>query len=156
MGLSGIFLKKRQEIEYPRIVEEIVSILNRIGYICYCEQDQFTFSRINFDCSIITVLESENSEKQFLMYVHGQEDEIHGSTFDWIRKGGCLNPVINIENFHDCEDMLLRFAYEYFKKFPNDIFWDDLDWYYTKADIERIMNRPYDKDWCYKNPKDCF
>lgn len=153
MGLSGVFLKKRQEIEFPQIVEEITKMLNRIGYIYRCEYVKSKFT--NRDYCIITVLEKKNSEKQFLMYVF-EQDEDEDTIFDWIRKGGCLNQVINIENFHDCEDMLLRFAYEYLNKFPNDIFWDDLDWYYTKADIERIMNRPYDKDWCYKNPKDCF
>ena len=153
MGLLGGFLKKRQEIEYSKIVEDVIEILDTIGYIHHCEHLKGTFKNYNYDYFSINTWKYENREEELLMYVDGKEDEFEPS-FDWIRQGADLYRIIYIENFHDCEDMLLRFAHEYFKKFPDDIFYDELDWYYTKEDIDEIMKRPFDKDWCYKNPKD--
>lgn len=160
MGLSGIFLKRRQEIEYPQIMEDVIQMVENIGYIHRrCERYQGTTKgksekyEYDYDYFTINIIESEHSEKEFLMYVEGKEDGFEPS-FDWIRQGADLYRIIYIENFQDCEDMLLRFAHEYLNKFPNDIFWDDLNWYYTKEDIDEIMKRPFDKDWCYKNPKD--
>lgn len=159
MGLSGGFLKEKREIEYPQIMEDVIQIVENIGYIhLCCERYQGTregkFRIYYYDYFTINILEDENSEKEFLMYIFGKEDEKYDSTFDWIRKGVDLTHVINIEDFSGREDMLLRFAHEYLKKFPNDIFYDELDWYYTKEDIDEIMKRPFDKNWCYKNPKD--
>lgn len=152
MGLSGIFLKRRQEIDYPQIMEDIIQILNDIGYIYYCEREKGTIESINYeyDCFRVNVWETENSEKQWLMYIYGKEDERLKPTFDWIRKGAELNRVIIIEDFSRCEDMLLRFAHGYLKRFPEDIFFDELDWYYTKVDIDTIIKKPFDKSWCYK------
>ncbi|MCM1500694.1 MAG: hypothetical protein NC124_19705 [Clostridium sp.] len=154
MGISGVFLKKEEEIDYPQIAEDIIQVLNDIGYSYYCEHRKGIIKDINreYDHFQINVWETENFEKQWLMYVYGKEDENLKPTFDWIEKGAELARVIIIEKFSECEDMLLRFAHGYFKTYPDDFFWDELDWYYTKADIDAIMAEPFDKNWCYKKP----
>ena len=84
--------------------------------------------------------------------IYGKSEEVYDTMFDWIKKGACLNQIISIEDFNNCEDMLLRFVYEYMKLSPNDIFYDELDWYYTKADIDKIVSNSFNKNWCYILP----
>ena len=60
--------------------------------------------------------------------------------------------MIVIENFSDCEKILLDFLYEYFRLNPNDYFFDESNWFYTYEDIIKIRQNEFDIDWCYKNP----
>lgn len=57
---------------------------------------------------------TENT-RNFLMYTYNKSESIYDNDFDWIQKNKCLNQIINIENFSECEDILLRFVYEYLK-----------------------------------------
>jgi len=35
----------------------------------------------------------------------------------------------------------------------HDIFYDELKWYYTFSNIEKIAkSEKFDSEWCYKNP----
>lgn len=86
------------------------------------------------------------------MYIYNKSDSIYDHNFDWIKKDKCLNQVINIENFSECEDIMLKFVYEYLKLNKEDIFYDELKWYYTFQDIQKIYNSLFDEEWCYKPP----
>ena len=40
-------------------------------------------------------------------------------------------------------------------KYPEAKLWIEEDWFYTLEDLKKIeKNKPFDMDWCYKNPKD--
>lgn len=47
---------------------------------------------------------------------------------------------------------LEAFLYEYLKLNPEDIFWDELDWFYTYEDIVKIKQKEFNPYWCYENP----
>lgn len=84
------------------------------------------------------------------MQIYSNDDCL--DRFDWILSGGHLIRAIIIEDFNECEKILLDFLYEYFKLNPEDYFWDELDWYYTQEDIIKLKKEEFDSDWCYKNP----
>lgn len=152
MGQSGIFLKEKQELVLEKLVESVKLALDKTGYLYLCEYESGWAANDKYEYYCMSVREDKGSEKGFLMYLYGKSKDVYDLEFDWIREGACLNQAVNIEDFYGCEDMLLRFAHEYLKIFPEDIFWDEMDWYYTKADIDYIVCGQYDENWCYMNP----
>lgn len=154
MGIAGMFLREREKIELYQIVDEVKQIVDAIGYVYKrCLYHEFK-SKYESDYFTINIYEHEGSERQLLVYIFDKENrDEYNSTFDFVKKGAGLEQIINFENFSEHEDMLLKFAYEYFKRFPDDFFYDELDWYYTKADIDAIVEKPYDWRWCYRRPE---
>ncbi|MFF2450524.1 hypothetical protein ACFVSW_26115 [Neobacillus sp. NPDC058068] len=68
-----------------------------------------------------------------------------------------LYQVGTIEDVHGVEELVFRFIYNYLKINPDDYFWvADYDWVYSWEDMQKLKSRPYDSDWCYKNPKLIF
>lgn len=155
MGLSGILLKRKDDIEPLKTIEDIktaaqkADLLIIVNNIIYREDGIFDYTTAN----VANTFEEIDGEEQLLMYIYGKSENIFDTQFDFIIKNGLLNQVINIENFHDCERILLDFVYEYMKLNQNDIFWDEMKWFYSFKDIEIIHSQEFDKEWCYKKPK---
>lgn len=63
--------------------------------------------------NIANTFEEADNQQQMLLYVYNSSEDDSAEEFDWILNGGNLIQVINIENFHDCEKILLDFLYEY-------------------------------------------
>ena len=45
--------------------------------------------------------------------------------------------------------MVLEILFEYLKFHPDDIFYNEVEWDYTKRDIDEIYLKPSKKDWWY-------
>ena len=148
MGQSGIILKEKKDIIFEEILSNVKKALENAGYHYICDTEKGCFKSFEYESNTICVQDRQNPERGYLMYLYGKSEEVYDTMFDWIKKGACLNQIISIEDFNNCEDMLLRFVYEYMKLSPNDIFYDELDWYYTKADIDKIVSNSFNKNWC--------
>ncbi len=146
MGLGGIILRKKDKMNLEETKKLMGAIFEKKGYF-YGMTEHKNSDRKYYTCG---VSEYQGSEKGFVMYLKGEHDPFDEGKFDFIECD--LGKVLHIEDISDSEDMLLRILYEYFKVHPNDYFFDDLDWYYTKKEIDRIYNSDDWEDWPYKNP----
>lgn len=151
MGSAGFILREKGKNVFEETLENVKISLKRAGYIYLYEYQKGNCKGIEYECHTISVRENDTSENGFLMYIYGPDDD-DSEEFDWIRKGICLNDVVFIENFSDCEEMLLNFVDEYLKICPEDIFWNELDWFYTYEDIVKIKQKEFNPYWCYENP----
>lgn len=156
MGLAGILLKKRELVDVQKIVNDLensalqVGLEFRNGIDCEKNEDgSFNYLSAN----IANTFKEVEHQQQMLMYIYNISDDDYLQEFDWIEKGKNLIQIINIEDFQGCEKILLDLLYEYFKRNPEDYFWNELDWYYTYDDIARIKKNEFDPAWCYKNPR---
>lgn len=157
MGLSGILLKRKDEINPLKLIEDIKVAAEKAGLFvkindnCIFKDDgSFRYTTAN----ITNTLEDVDERLELLMYVYGESESVYDKEYDWIIRNGLLNQVINIEDFDGCEKILLDFVYEYMELNPNDIFWNELKWFYKYKDIALIHKQAFDREWCYKNPED--
>lgn len=144
MGLSGMILRKINDIEIESAKNKIVDILNFLNY---------SYS-ISYETKIdkhyvLGVNEFLGSDKGFVMYIY-DKPRFDDGDFEWICKE--VDVVALIEDIYCCGDMILKILYEYFKDNPSDFFYDDFKWFYTKEDIDKIYNSSDWEDWCYKKP----
>jgi hypothetical protein len=155
MGLSGMLLKQKDEIIPKKLIEDIKLAAQSAELILivsdkthYKEDGSFDFTTAN----LANTFEEMDGQEEFLMYICGKSENIFDAEYDFIIENGKLNRVVIIDEFHGSEKILLDFVYEYLKLNPNDIFWYDMDWYYSLDDIEIINGREFDRDWPYKKP----
>ena len=98
--------------------------------------------------------DKDKDDNEFLMYAFNDIDDMIDGRYDFIDEKKNYQQCLNIESFVSSK-MLLKFIYEYMKLNRDDIFYDELEWYYTFEDIEKIVNmNTYDAEWCHKNPID--
>ena len=146
MGLDGLILRKKDKMNLEETKKLMSSILDKLGYY-YGMSEKNKRGRKFYTCG---VSEYQGSEKGFVMYLYGEQDPFDEGQFDFIECD--LGKVLHIEDISGSEDMILKILYEYFKVNPNDYFYNILDWYYTKKEIDRIYNSDDWEDWPYKNP----
>ena len=140
MGLTGSIFRKKELLSFKETKIITIEILESLKYMVdIMDEDYFTIS-VNKD------------DIGFVMYIYSKPHEADEYNFSYIDSG--ITRAIDIENISECEEMILRFLKEYFKYFPNDYFDDDLDWYYTKKDIDEAFKNGDFHEWCYKPPKD--
>lgn len=59
-----------------------------------------------------------------------------------------------VEDYNLNEEILLKFSYEFIKIYKDIKLWTEFDWFYELNDLEKIIEKPFDNEWCYKNPTD--
>ncbi len=146
MGSSGMVLRKTKELELKKTKKRVISIIKSLGYaydICNEDLDVEGYCTISIGNNL-------NFDRGFVMWLYGKPDLADQDNFKWIDSD--LNQVINIEDISGRIDMILKFLHKYFKYYPNDYFNNELDWFYTKEDIDRIYNGSDWEYWCYKKP----
>ena len=145
MGLTGSILRKSEMLSFKETKKIAVEILESLNYrIMLWNQDM---KGENY----CTISANKDDDIGFVMYIYGEVSEADEYNFSYIDSG--ITRAIDIENISECEEMILRFLKEYFKYFPNDYFDDDLDWYYTKKDIDEAFKNGNFHEWCYKPPR---
>ncbi len=93
-----------------------------------------------------------NSSKQICLNIYDEPYQFQLEQFDWDILHKDYFNAISLEFFVENEDLLLKIIYPLLKAYPQAKLWCDNDWFYTSADLEKIVNKPFDKYWCYKNP----
>ena len=145
MGLTGSIFRKKELLSFKKTKKIAVKILKSLKYRVEILNEYI----IEDDYCTISV--NKNDNIGFVMYIYGKSSEADEYNFSYIDSG--ITRAIDIEDISECEEMILRFLKEYFKYFPNDYFDDDLDWYYTKKDIDEIFKNGDFHEWCYKPPR---
>jgi hypothetical protein len=147
MGLSGIFLRKNEELRKTDITEVkslFTGICEKLGYAVKFPE-RFYYGKTSCVCS---VAEGSGSEKSFVMWLYSDTDAV--PEYDKIAPD--LSSVAIIESISGCEEMIFNILREYFELFPEDYFCDELQWYYTKRSIDRIAQGTDRVDWLYQHP----
>ena len=146
MGLTGSILRKSEMLSFKETQKIVVEIFESLKYRIKLWNEDLRGK------DYCTVSVNKNDSIGFVMYIYGEVSEADEYNFSYIDSG--ITRAIDIEDIFECEEMILRFLKEYFKYFPNDYFDDDLDWYYTKKDIDEAFKNGDFHEWCYKPPKD--
>jgi len=149
MGISGMFLRKINGEKLPVVKKEIIQILNELHY-CYYDWKN---DEIGEDYCIISVdngLE-ENNEKSFVMYLYGLYHAKENWKLKWISDN--LQCVVDIEDIKYCNEMIIEILYRYMKLHPDTIYYDEMDWFYTKQDIDKNYMCCDHINWKYKTTK---
>lgn len=145
MGLTGSIFRKKDLLSFKETKEIAIKILKSLKYRIKLWNEDLKGK----DYCTISV---NKDDIGFVMYIYGKVSAADEYNFSYIDSG--ITRAIDIEDVSRCEEMILLFLKEYFKYFPNDYFDDDLDWYYTKEDIDRAFKKGDFHEWCYKPPKD--
>lgn len=153
MGVSGLILKKKENTSIYKLLHDLRLSAERAGLEARIRSELYEDDidgGVYTTANIADTYEDIPEAQQWLMYIYSDDDCL--DRFDWILKGGHLIRSIIIEDIGDCEKILLDFLYEYLKLNPEDIFWDELDWFYTYEDIVKIKQKEFNPYWCYEKP----
>ncbi len=151
---TGLILKKREDVEFDRLLHDIKLAADRAGLEARIDSN----AKVDFGKEVYTegniadTFEDIPGAEQWLMYIHS-DDEWGFFEYGDIRAEEGLIRVVFIEDAPDCKNILLDFLFEYFKLNPKDYFWTDgAGWHYTYEDIKRFKQNDFDPDWCNKDP----
>lgn len=152
MASSGFILKKRGDIEFKALISDINQAARRAGLESRIDPHVHELcDEIYMWGNIANSYEDIPEAQQWGMYLYVNDKDTH--RFDHVIKNGNLVRVIVIERISDCEKILLDFLFEFFKLNPEDYFWTEgVKWHYTYEDIVKIKQKPFDPNWCYKDP----
>lgn len=149
MGVSGSILKRKDDIDIERLINDINLAANRAGLETTMDEKVYSKDRKEFKYVTFNIFDF-NREHDVLLYLFNVSEYDYDEEFDWIAPGDKLIHIINIEDFDTCEKLMLDFIYEYLSINRRDIFWDEQDWYYNYDSIRSIKCKEFDNEWCYK------
>lgn len=154
MASSGFILKKKENVEFSKLINNIKLATDRAGLEVRIDADIYEDA---FDGGVYTMgsiadtYEDIPEAQQWCMYICSNDRDLN--RFGHIIKEENLIRVIFIERISECEKILLDFLFEYFRLNPNDYFLvEEYEWYYTYGDIRKIKQNAFDPLWCYKDP----
>lgn len=161
MGLSALILvKKHSNIVIGEVIKDIEEI---------CKKNSYYFSsnakRYNADGKLEYVYANlsdvpfiENLDRQICF---GIFDENYNKNYNYIdldfnekNDENLFYRLIIIEDFCENEDLLLKFTYEFLEKYKDAKLYTEFEWFYTVYDLNKIINSPYDNEWCYVSPNE--
>ena len=140
-----MILPKKADINLPTLKSELFGIFDSLAYEYY-DWDEVLKGK-HYNSISVGKRESSIDDESLIIYIYNTFDPKESIQFNWI--GEKLNLIILIENISECKDMVLEILFEYLKFHPDDIFYNEMEWYYTKRDIDEIYLKLSKKDWCY-------
>ena len=154
MSSTGVILKKKEDVEFNRLLHDIKLAADRAGLEARIDSD---INEDEYDGGVYTTgniadtYEDIPGAQQWLMYIYSDDEAFF--EYGDIREEEGLIRVVFIDNAPDCDRILLDFLFEYFKLNPNDYFWlDGAKWHFTYEDIRKLKQNKYDPNWCNKDP----
>lgn len=146
MSTSGMILKKVANFNPLGTLKEISYIMDSLGFN-YCV-DPIATDSSDFQVGI----NDPTCNADFCIYIldRPKPEYMKDDDFSWISPN--LYVAIQIEDLYDCEDSVLKILHKYFSLHPNEYFYAEESWYYTKENIDRIYESGDWYFWCYKNP----
>ena len=143
MGISGMFLRKITNERLSLIKKEIIDILESLSYNYYDWNENL--KEENY-CSISV----DYNECGFIMYLYELQNSKENWHINWIDNN--LTEVVIIEDIKYSE-MILEILHKYMQIHPDTIYYTEMDWYYTKEDIDKIYVSNDHIHWKYKTMK---
>ena len=154
MSSTGIILKKKEDVEFARLLHDIKLASDWAGLEARIDSNVHEAKYHGGVCTtgnIANTFEDIPEAQQWLMYIYSDDSGFF--EYGDIREEEGLIRVVFIDDAPDCDRILLYFLFEYFKLNPNDYFWTDgAEWYFTYEDIKKIKQNKYDPNWCNKDP----
>ena len=154
MSSTGIILKRKEDVEFDRLLLDIKLAAVRAGLEARINSNvkEHFGKEVYTTGNIADTFEDIPGAQQWHMYIYS-DDEWGFFEYGDISVEEGLIRVIFIEDAPDCNNILLDFLFEYFKLNPKDYFWTDgAQWHYTFNDIKKIKQHSYDPNWCNKDP----
>lgn len=111
MGVSGSILKRKDDIDIERLINEINLAANRAGLETTMDEKVYSKDRKEFKYVTFNIFDF-NREHDVLLYLFNVSEYDYDEEFDWIAPGDKLIHIINIEDFDTCEKLMLDFIYE--------------------------------------------
>lgn len=143
MGISGMFLRKITNERLSLIKKEIIDILESLSYNYYDQNENLKGENY---CSISV----DYNEYGFIMYLYELQNSKENWHINWIDNN--LTEVVIIEDIKYSE-MILEILHKYMQIHPDNIYYTEMDWYYTKEDIDKVYNSNDHIHWKYKTMK---
>lgn len=143
MGISGMFLRKITNERLSLIKKEIIDILESLSYNYYDWNENLKGENY---CSISV----DYNECGFIMYLYELQNSKENWHINWIDNN--LTEVVIIEDIKYSE-MILEILHKYMQIHPDTIYYTEMDWYYTKEDIDKVYNSNDHIHWKYKTMK---
>ena len=143
MGISGMFLRKITNERLSLIKKEIIDILESLSYNYYDWNENLKGENY---CSISV----DYNECGFIMYLYELQNSKENWHINWIDNN--LTEVVIIEDIKYSE-MILEILHKYMQIHPDTIYYTEMDWYYTKEDVDKVYNSNDHIHWKYKTMK---
>ena len=143
MGVSGMFLRKINGEKLSIVKKEIIDILESLSYNYYDWNENLKGENY---CSISV----DYNECGFIMYLYELQNSKENWHINWIDNN--LTEVVIIEDIKYSE-MILEILHKYMQIHPDTIYYTEMDWYYTKEDIDKIYVSNDHIHWKYKTMK---
>lgn len=157
MGLSTSILFELNS--YIPIDEFIIKLAEG----CKIEKLSFRISDERYDkdgnlkyCWATVGREEETEEyKDMYMSIYNEKNNVEYNIveLDIVSEYKEYFRMVNIEEIYGYEYMALKFCYIVLKLYPQAKVWIEENWFYTLEDLEKIRQKPFDKNWCYEKPK---
>ena len=149
MGISGMFLRKINGEKLSVVKKELIEILNELHYSYY----DFKNDENGKDYCIVSIDNGlqGNNQKSFVVYLYGLYNAKENWKLKWINNN--LRCVIDIEDIKDCNEMIIEILHRYMKLHPDTIYYTEMDWFYTKEDIDKNYAENDHINWKYKTMK---
>ena len=94
-------------------------------------------------------------DRQLVFSVYDEPYDFRLHELSWENNGQEYFQAIIVDYFENNEDLLFKIMLAVLLEYPQAKLWMEEDWCYTLEDLKKIeKNKPFDMDWCYKNPKD--
>ena len=162
MGTSGHILTNIETYDPIKCIKDVKLAIINAGL--YTKNDVFTHKLDNnfvyYDINIFDKTAFYSDENDYLNL--GEEIILNIDSIDtaekdnWTTNNDNINKlyrVIYLDHISDNETIAFKFVYEFLKLNPNNCLWTEYDWVYTLSDMEKLKQRPFDPDWCYKDPR---
>ena len=138
-----MFLRKITNERLSLIKKEIIDILESLSYNYYDWNENLKGENY---CSISV----DYNECGFIMYLYELQNSKENWHINWIDNN--LTEVVIIEDIKYSE-MILEILHKYMQIHPDTIYYTEMDWYYTKEDIDKIYVSNDNIHWKYKTMK---
>lgn len=149
MGVSGCILKRKEDIDVNKSIEDIKMSAVRAGLLSEMNKKEYSKDSKIFRYVTFNIYDKEKKH-EILLYLFNVTEQETSVDFNWMIHDSNLIHIINIEDFDSSEKLVLDFIYEYLFLNRKDIFWDEQEWFYDYDSIKEIKNRQFDNEWCYK------
>lgn len=158
MGMSVFILSEEQSyIPIDKLILDLNGVCTRLGFALssgikvFDDNDKLK----HYSVGISSPDHYQNDEQNNISVdIYDEPFDYQYRDFNWTDDNKIFFNVLIINEIYKNERIVLNLLHEYFKLNPQLIAWIEEDWFYTLYDLEKIINRPYDENWCYKNPNE--
>lgn len=157
MGISTFVLFRQGEsIPASDLLLNIREVCTNYGlYFSNNHKEYDETGKLKF-CSIYfsDIPFEDNYSRQISWNLYDEPYNFQTVNFDWDDSKIQYFKALVSEDFYENEDLLFKILYGLLNIYTYAKIWIEDNWFYTLKDLEKIKNKPFDTEWCYKNPRD--